>query len=97
MSTSRATWSCAGLLLSLGLGGAARAAEEADLILQHGKVVSFDRDLSVRQALAVEGDRLLRVGTDQEVLETRGPRAVIREARALTTYLDGTKIVQRHH
>jgi hypothetical protein len=96
MSTSRATWSCAGVLLSLGLGGAARGADEADLIPQQGKVVSVDRDFSVRQALAVKGDRLLRVGTDEEVLKTRGPRTVIREARALTTYLDGKKIFERH-
>jgi hypothetical protein len=30
MSTSRATWSCAGVLLSLGLGGAERGAEVAE-------------------------------------------------------------------
>ena len=73
MSTSRATSGCAGVLLSLGLCGAAAGAEEADLILHHGKVVTVDRDFSIRQALAVKGDRLLRVGTDEEVLKTRGP------------------------
>jgi hypothetical protein len=73
MSTSRAIWSCAGVLPSLGPGGA----DEADLILLHGKVVTVDRDFSVRQALAVKGDRLLRVGTDEEVLKTRGPRAAM--------------------
>ena len=67
----------AGVLLSLGLGGAAAGADEADLILHHGKVVTVDRDFSVRQALAVKGDRLLRVGTDEEVLETRGPRTAV--------------------
>ncbi len=63
--------------LSLGLGGAARGADEADLILHHGKVVTVDRDFSVRQALAVKDDRLLRVGTDEEVLKTRGPRTAL--------------------
>src|SRR4051794_35568655 len=66
-----------GLLLPLGLVGAAGAADEADLILHHGKVVTVDRDFSVRQALAVKGDRLLRVGTDEEVLKTRGPRTEV--------------------
>ena len=49
----------------------------ADLILHHGKVVTVDREFSVRQALAVKGDRLLRVGTDDEVLKTRGPRTAV--------------------
>ena len=54
-----------------------RRADEADLILHHGKVVTVDREFSVRQALAVKGDRLLRVGTDEEVLKTRGPRTAM--------------------
>ena len=65
------------MLLSLGLCGAAAGADEADLILHHGKVFTADRDSSVRQALAVKGDRLLRVGTDEEVLKTRGPRTAV--------------------
>jgi predicted amidohydrolase YtcJ len=60
------------LLLLLGSCGAAAAADEADLILYHGRVVTVDRDFSVRQALAIKDDRLLRVGTDEEVLQTRG-------------------------
>src|SRR5262245_12532015 len=63
------------VLLSLVLRGAtARAQEEADLILLHGKIVTADRAFSIRQALAVKGERLIRVGSDQYVLETRGPR-----------------------
>jgi predicted amidohydrolase YtcJ len=77
MDTPRAFGWLAGLLLSLGLSGAAAAADEADLILHHGKIVTVDRDFTVRQALAVKGDRLLRVGTDDEVLETRGPRTQV--------------------
>ena len=57
--------------------GRPAGADEADLILHHGKVVTVDRDFSVRQALAVKGDRLLRVGTDEEVLKTRGPRTEV--------------------
>ncbi len=65
------------LLLSLGLVPAASGAEEADLILHRGQVVTVDRDFSIRQALAVKRDRLLRVGTDREVLRTRGPRTTV--------------------
>jgi predicted amidohydrolase YtcJ len=77
MSTSRASSWFAGLLISLGLCGAPAGADEADLILHHGKVVTVDRDFSTRQALAVKGDRLLRVGTDEDVLKTRGPRTAL--------------------
>ncbi|MGE3821538.1 MAG: amidohydrolase [Isosphaeraceae bacterium] len=77
MSTLRASWCLSGMLLSLGFVGAARAADEADLILRNGRIVTVDRDFSVRQALAVQGDRLLRVGSDDEVLETRGPRTQV--------------------
>ncbi len=64
-------------LVSLGLCGAAVGADQADLILHNGKVVTVDRDFSVRQALAVKGDRLLRVGTNDEVLKTRGPGTAV--------------------
>src|SRR4029077_13561358 len=77
MAMPRASSWLAGLLLSLGLCGAAAGADEGDLILHHGKVVTVDRDFSVRQAMAVKGDRLLRVGTDEEVLKTRGPRTAM--------------------
>ncbi len=42
------------------------------MILHHGKIVTADKDFTIRQALAVKGDRLIRVGTDEEVLKTRG-------------------------
>ncbi|WZO96428.1 amidohydrolase [Isosphaeraceae bacterium EP7] len=70
MATPRTVSCLAALLVSLCLCG---AADEADLILHNGKVVTVDGAFSIRQALAVKGDRLLRVGTDQEVLKTRGP------------------------
>jgi len=73
MTPSRPDCWLAVVLLSLGLPGAVKGADEADLILLHGKVVTVDRAFSVRQAIAVKGDRLLRVGTDEEVVRTRGP------------------------
>src|SRR5918993_3933088 len=78
MTMSRHSWLFfAGVLLSLGLCGPAAGADQADLILHHGKVFTADRDSSVRHALAVKGDRLLRVGTDEEVLKTRGPGTTV--------------------
>jgi predicted amidohydrolase YtcJ len=74
MTTTRLPAALAALLLSVGV---VDGADVADLILLHGKVVTVDRDFSIRQALAVKGDRLLRVGTDRDVLETRGPGTTI--------------------
>jgi predicted amidohydrolase YtcJ len=77
MTTPRARTRPSLVLLALGVLGTARGADEADLILQHGQVVTADRAFSIHQALAVKGDRLLRVGTNAAVLETRGPRTTV--------------------
>ncbi|MGO9920007.1 MAG: amidohydrolase [Isosphaeraceae bacterium] len=53
------------------------AAQDADLILHHGRIVTVDRAFSIRQALAVKDGRILRVGTDDEVLPARGPRTTL--------------------
>ena len=66
-----------GVLVATGVDRPPRSAQEADLILHHGKIVTVDRDFSIRQALAVKGDRLVRVGTDEEVLTTRGPKTTV--------------------
>ncbi|MFI5458688.1 MAG: amidohydrolase [Isosphaerales bacterium] len=78
MMTPRSCLCLACLLLPIGLvGRAARADEDAGLILYHGKVVTADRQFSIRQALAVKGDRLIRVGSNDEVLKTRGPNTAL--------------------
>ncbi len=60
-------------------------AEEAELILYHGKIVTVDPQFSVQQALAVKGPRILKVGTDAEVRKLQGSQ---------TKFLDlGGKIV----
>ncbi len=59
------------------LGLSIAAAQEADLILHHGKIVTADKDFTIQQALAVKGDRLIRVGTNEEVLKTRGASTVL--------------------
>jgi len=46
-------------------------AEEADLILHHGKIVTVDRNFSIQQALAIKGNKILRVGSNEDVLRTK--------------------------
>ncbi len=43
-----------------------------DLILYHAQVVTVDKDFSIAEAMAVQGGRIQRVGTDREVLALKG-------------------------
>ena len=74
MITPRAAAGLCLTLLVLGLRTAPAHAQEADLILHNGKVVTVDRGFALRQALAIKDGRLTRVGTDREVLQARGPK-----------------------
>ena len=65
-------WLLRSLIAAATIGPAAASAQEADLILHNGKIVTVDRAFTISQALAVKGDRLIRVGTSQEVMATRG-------------------------
>jgi predicted amidohydrolase YtcJ len=47
-------------------------AEEATLVLHNGKIVTADKDFSIHEALAIRGDRILRVGKNEDVLKTSG-------------------------
>lgn len=49
-------------------------AQQADLILHGGKIVTVDAQFRIAEALAVAGERLLAVGTDAEVLALAGPK-----------------------
>ncbi len=51
----------------------ARAAD-ADLILHHGKIVTVDKAFTIHQAIAIQGNQILQVGTNEAVLKTKGPR-----------------------
>jgi hypothetical protein len=61
-------------LFTLSSLATALLAQDADLIVHHGKVLAVDRDFSVRQAMAIKDGLILRVGTDEEVLRHKGPR-----------------------
>lgn len=50
-----------------------RAADEpATLILHGGKIASVDRDFSIHEAIAVRGDKIVRLGKNADVLALRG-------------------------
>ena len=39
----------------------------ADLILANGKIITVDERFSIAQAVAVRGDRIMAVGTNQQI------------------------------
>lgn len=54
------------------LMGACGPAEEADLILFNGKVVTVDENFSIVEAVALKGDRILATGSSEEILDFAG-------------------------
>ena len=70
----------AGLLLLTACGGAevdfARSVAvkaPADLVLRGGKIVTVDKEFSIRQAVAIKDGRILAVGTERDVRPLIGP------------------------
>ena len=48
-------------------------AAPADLILHHGKIATVDGTFSIREAIAMQGDRILGVGSNADMSQFRGP------------------------
>jgi predicted amidohydrolase YtcJ len=57
----------AAALLAQGSGGA------PDLILSNGKIVTVDERFTIAQAVAIRGERVLAVGTNQDIGRLAGP------------------------
>jgi predicted amidohydrolase YtcJ len=45
----------------------------ADLILSNGKIITVDERFTIAQALAIRGERVVAVGTNQEIARLAGP------------------------
>ncbi|WP_425614307.1 amidohydrolase [Anatilimnocola sp. NA78] len=50
------------------------AAEAPDLILHNGKIATVDKQFRIAQAVAITGDRITKVGTNADVLKTKGEK-----------------------
>jgi predicted amidohydrolase YtcJ len=77
MKTSHALLQVASLFFLFVPDRSARADDVADLIIHHGKIVTVDRDFSICQALAVKEGRVIRVGSDEEILTSRGANTTV--------------------
>src|SRR5258706_1062112 len=51
----------------------ALAAEQADVILHHGKIVTVDDYFTVAQSLAIKGERVIATGSKGEIAKLAGP------------------------
>ena len=63
----------AALAASISFGSAQQA---ADTILHNGKVLTVDANFSIAEAVAVRGDQILAVGTNNEILRLVGPDTI---------------------
>jgi predicted amidohydrolase YtcJ len=66
--------------------GPSSAGASADLVLLNGRVITVDANDTLAQAVAVRGERIVRVGSNESVKELAGPRTRVVDlaGRALT-------------
>ncbi|MBI3464116.1 MAG: amidohydrolase family protein, partial [Planctomycetes bacterium] len=50
---------------------------EPDRIVHHGKIVTVDRAFSIQEAMAIQDGRVVRVGSNEEVLAAKGPKTEV--------------------
>ena len=56
----------------------------ADRILINGKVLTVDENFSIAQAIAVKGERIAAVGTNEEILSLSGPNTTVTDVGGKT-------------
>jgi hypothetical protein len=64
------------LLLPLLAAAALAQAEPPDLVLHHGRIATVDPQFRIAEAMAVKGDRILAVGTSDDIRRLAGPKTV---------------------
>ena len=62
-----------GLLVMGGLSALRAQQIQPDLILSNGKIITVDEHFTIAQALAVRGDRIVAVGSNQDIGRLAGP------------------------
>ena len=62
------------LIVVLMSGGSPAVAQLPDQIFHHGKIVTVDEKFTIAEALAVRGDRIQAVASNDDVLKLAGPK-----------------------
>jgi len=76
-----------GMVVLLAISGLLLAQQPApDLILSNGKIITVDERFRIVQAVAIQGDRIVAVGANQEIAQLAGPntRRIDLMGRAVT-------------
>jgi predicted amidohydrolase YtcJ len=81
---SRILWLFATIFALVALDKSSIRAAEPDLILHHGKIVTVDKKFTVHQAVAIQRNHILRVGSNEEVLQTKGERTQLVDLKGKT-------------
>ena len=71
-------------LLCLVFAVSAIPAQPADTIVHNAKVLTVDAKFATAEAIATRGDRIIAVGTNEDVLKLRGPKSRLIDARGMT-------------
>src|SRR5262245_16486895 len=71
------------MLVALSLTGAG-APVEADLILTGGKIITVAQAFSIREAIALKGDRVLAVGSVNDIASLKGSSTRVIDLRGRT-------------
>ncbi len=61
------------VLIASAAAMACRHAAQPDLIAHHGKIATVDANFKVLEAMAIKGDRIVAVGSNDEILALVGP------------------------
>lgn len=73
-----------GMSCELSLWAQERQAPKADLVLIHGHILTEDASDSAAQAMAIQGQRIVAVGTDAAVMAMAGPATHVIDLRGRT-------------
>jgi predicted amidohydrolase YtcJ len=57
---------------------------KADLVIRNGKVITVDRGFSIKQAVAVKGDKIIAVGSNEQVKTFIGPGSQVLDLKGKT-------------
>src|ERR1051325_2694817 len=64
---------CAVLLLGAALSISNAAAQQPDIVLHNGKILTVDDHFSIAEAVAIAGNKIAAVGSNDDVLKLAGP------------------------